>query len=200
MDFNPTLRLFFLFFILLLLGNSSGFAQNGDINLLKAINPDQSTAMVPVFRTVSETTTPLSFGVPIGIIATGLIKKDKILTQKGLEIGAGVVLNTAITQTMKIVIKRERPYVTYSGSVYKYMDVSTHSFPSGHTSSIFALATGMAYTFPKWYVIVPAYSIAGITAYSRMYLGVHYPSDVLSGAAIGIASGVITHYVKVKFF
>ncbi|MGB8358080.1 MAG: phosphatase PAP2 family protein, partial [Bacteroidales bacterium] len=52
--------------------------------------------------------------------------------------------------------------------------------------------------YPKWYVIVPSYAYAGTVAYSRMHLGVHYPSDVLAGALIGSGCAVLSHYVNKK--
>ncbi|MFY7909200.1 MAG: phosphatase PAP2 family protein, partial [Emticicia sp.] len=49
-------------------------------------------------------------------------------------------------------------------------------------------ATSLSLTFRKWYVVIPAYTWASAAAYSRLHLGVHYPSDVLAGAAIGAGS------------
>jgi undecaprenyl-diphosphatase len=62
------------------------------------------------------------------------------------------------------------------------------SFPSGHTSVAFSTATSLYLAYPKWYVAVPAFTYAASVGYSRMYLGVHYPSDVLAGAVIGAGS------------
>ena len=67
------------------------------------------------------------------------------------------------------------------------------SFPSGHTSSAFALATSLSIVYPKWYVIVPSYLWASSVGYSRMHLGVHYPSDVLAGALVGTGSAFLSH-------
>jgi len=62
----------------------------------------------------------------------------------------------------------------------------------------FATATSLSLEYPKWYVIVPAYTWAGTVGYSRMHLGVHYPSDVLIGALVGAGSAFITHKVNQK--
>jgi undecaprenyl-diphosphatase len=70
------------------------------------------------------------------------------------------------------------------------------SFPSGHTSSAFNTATFICLTYPKWYVIAPAALWATSVAYSRMYLGVHYPSDVLAGAVLGAGTAYLTYYLN----
>jgi undecaprenyl-diphosphatase len=54
--------------------------------------------------------------------------------------------------------------------------------------------------FKKWYVIVPAYAWATSVGYSRMYLGEHYPTDVLVGAAIGTGSAYLSKWLYKKMF
>jgi membrane-associated phospholipid phosphatase len=58
----------------------------------------------------------------------------------------------------------------------------------------FAAATTISLQYPKWYVIAPAFIYASGVGYSRMYLGVHYPTDVLAGAVLGAGSSFVTHY------
>jgi undecaprenyl-diphosphatase len=82
--------------------------------------------------------------------------------------------------------------------IYKKAEAGSLSFPSGHTSSAFQWATGCALACPKWYVVVPAYAYACGIGYSRMYLGVHYPSDVLAGALVGGGSAVLSQFLTQK--
>lgn len=68
------------------------------------------------------------------------------------------------------------------------------SFPSGHASSAFAAATALTVS-KKAYYIVPGYILAALIAFSRIYVHVHYPTDVLFGALFGIVYGVIAIFV-----
>ncbi|GAA2627757.1 MULTISPECIES: bifunctional phosphatase PAP2/diacylglycerol kinase family protein [Streptomyces] len=67
----------------------------------------------------------------------------------------------------------------------------TTSFPSGHSASAFAFATGVALAAPGWGAVLAP--VAASVAFSRVYTGVHYPSDVLVGASLGVAAGFVVH-------
>jgi membrane-associated phospholipid phosphatase len=87
----------------------------------------------------------------------------------------------------KLVVRRRRPFQPSPPTLIR-MPRST-SFPSGHAAAAFAFATGAGAEVPVLIlVLVP---LAGVVAYSRVHAGVHYPSDVAAGAAIGIGSGVL---------
>ena len=66
---------------------------------------------------------------------------------------------------------------------------SSFSFPSGHSASAFAFATGVAREWPA--AGVPVAATAGIVAYSRVHAGVHYPSDVVVGAGLGVGAAML---------
>lgn len=134
-------------------------------------------------------------GLPIGLLATGLIRKDKIMTMNSFEMMTTTIVGSLLTTSTKLLFERDRPFVTYPNDIFKHGKAGSHSFPSGHTSMAFATATSISLLYPKWYVIAPSFLWASSIGYSRMYLGVHYPSDVLAGALIGAGSAIGTHYL-----
>jgi undecaprenyl-diphosphatase len=71
------------------------------------------------------------------------------------------------------------------------------SFPSGHATTSFCLATVIAMRYPK--LRYPIFILAIIVALSRPYVGVHYPSDILIGAVLGIFIGYIVTETAVKY-
>ena len=176
---------------------SGGFvnAQNLDIEILRKININRNVQFDPTFKFISTTVTPISIGAPLVIYGVGLIKQDSSLKKKGLFIGQSVLISSFITVALKRTIKRERPFITYP-DIENLTEAGSYSFPSGHTSNAFATATSLSMAFPKWYVIVPTFIWAGSVGYSRMHLGVHYPSDVLAGAIVGSGSAYLSFKIN----
>jgi undecaprenyl-diphosphatase len=87
----------------------------------------------------------------------------------------------------KLLVRRRRPF-GHSRPALIRIPRST-SFPSGHSATAFAFATGAGAELPLLApVLIP---LAGAVAYSRVHTGVHYPSDVMAGAAIGVGSGAL---------
>lgn len=173
-------------------------AQNWDINVVKNINPDNPHSFI--MRGVTQSVYPVSLASPIALLATGYIEKNKNLQVKGWEAVGSLAINTIITQGLKYSFNRQRPYEKYAGVIFPYKIETDASFPSGHTSTAFATATTLSLEFKKWYVVVPAYAWAAGVGYSRLYLGEHYATDVISGAVVGAGSAVLSHWLTKKFF
>ena len=173
-------------------------AQNWEVNLLNNINPQQPSSSF--WQKTSSSTYVVSVGVPATQLIVGFIKKDKKLQRQGWETVGGMAINTLVTQGLKYTINRERPYDKYPLLIHPYQIENDKSFPSGHTSTAFSVATSLSIQYKKWYVVLPAYAWASSVGYSRLYLGEHYPTDVLAGAAIGAGSAWLSHYLNKKYF
>jgi len=184
---SPAYILIF-FCALAFIGNS----QPREVKLLSKIYADSSAGVNATAEGLSVSVIPVSFAAPATILLTGILKKDSALIEKGIKASVAYALNAVATTGLKYYADRRRPFAKYPALFREKSEVGPYSFPSGHTSFAFTAATSLTLSFPKWYVAVPAYAWAGSVAWSRMNLGVHYPTDVLMGAIVGTASAFLT--------
>lgn len=111
---------------------------------------------------------------------------------------AALLLTTVIGEgILKHLIQRPRPFVQYPTIGLLIPSPTSFSFPSGHTGSSFAAAWVIARNLKK--LAVPAYLLAAAIAFSRLYLMVHYPTDVLAGILVGTASAVCAEILFKKY-
>ncbi len=178
-------------FIFTLIASFSSFAQNADINLLRTFNAREMPMWDKTMKGVSFSVYPAMPLTAGGVWLSGYVNKDKEMMRNGYKSAISIGFAEGLSYGLKLAVNRERPFVTYP-DITKRDVVGPYSFPSGHTTGAFACATALTLSTKQWQVAVPAYAYAGFVGYSRMRLGVHYPTDVLGGALIGIASGLLT--------
>lgn len=114
------------------------------------------------------------------VLFAALFKKEKKLY---VPMFFAFLINIIFITILKDVIGRPRPYEVLEG-INTLDTENTGSFPSGHSSNIFLGATLLADIYKKF--VVPLYVLALIVAFSRIYVGMHYPTDVLAGAVEGL--------------
>lgn len=182
-------KIFTLFFTLAFI---SVQAQNLDTRILRDINLPFHPGPDKAWRFITNASIPIDFAVPVSILIVGLSRHDQALEVKAIETASSLFIAAGSGFFLKEIIRRQRPFLTYPSLIYKKQNESGYSFPSNHASMAFSTATSLSLAFPKWYVIAPAFAFATATGYSRLYLGVHYPSDVLAGALIGAGSSFLT--------
>ena len=168
-------------------------AQNWDINTVKKVN---NWDMHDLSRGLSHSGLILPVGVPTAMGVYALIKKDQPLLKEAIYIGTSVIEALGITMAMKYTFDRQRPYEKYPDLIHPVSTEPDPSFPSGHTAAAFSLATSLSITYPKWYVIAPSAVWACGVGLSRINQGVHYPSDVMTGAVIGVGCAFVNVYVN----
>jgi undecaprenyl-diphosphatase len=101
-----------------------------------------------------------------------------------------------IYKWLKHTLLRERPFIRHPGITLAMPPLDRYSFPSGHTLHAVAFTWQAVAFFPELaWVLIP---IAGLIAASRVVLGLHYPSDVLAGGAIG--AGLATSAIFIQNF
>lgn len=131
--------------------------------------------------------------VPIAVILLFLLfkKTRKVGLTAGISLGLEAIL---INLTIKKLVGRTRPYVVNEAIEYITKRPSDNSFPSGHTGCVFAVASVLFFMMPKK-VGIPAMVIASLVGISRLYVGVHYPTDIIGGFLVGMFTGFVAKYV-----
>lgn len=123
-----------------------------------------------------------TFAVMMSCVALYLLgcKREAFL------IFASIVIGTILTLPIKVLVPRPRPYVTLPMAMPLEMEAGS-SFPSGHSERMFTLAVVLSRK--KSMLTFPLYSLALLIAFSRVYIGVHYPLDVAFGSLLGWVTG-----------
>jgi membrane-associated phospholipid phosphatase len=140
-----------------------------------------------IARTVARFGGEYSWGVLGAFFLSGKLLKDdkaKAVAEDGL--ASCAIASGVITPILKLTVGRRRPSETEGTFAFGGQGVS---FPSGHATQAFAIASVVASHYPSPWVKVAAYGLAGVVGLARIEQGVHYGSDVLAGALIGIVVG-----------
>jgi undecaprenyl-diphosphatase len=142
--------------------------------LTKFFTPITSTGnwgMLPIF-------------VAIVLLMSVAYRKTGIMCAIGL-----ITQSLTVNLLIKPLVNRARPYEVIDGLTSVIGPMSDKSFPSGHSCAAFLIAVILYNNVPKKYGIF-SLVIACLIAISRIYMGVHYPTDVICGALIGIIIGI----------
>ena len=108
----------------------------------------------------------------------------------------GMLLGLIVTNlTVKPLAARLRPWVVMEHFEVLVPSGDLNSFPSGHTCAAFAFAAALCAVLPQRWAKAAALLAAALMGFSRLYVGVHFPMDVLAGAAIGIVCGVLGAWI-----
>ncbi|RUT32606.1 phosphatase PAP2 family protein [Arsenicitalea aurantiaca] len=135
----------------------------------------------------------LAMGVVSGLLALVIPKRTPKLalwqmTQVFGFMFIGVGLPGLVSAIMKRLIGRARPELLETAGPFQFQtsifDYAYQSFPSGHATTIFALAMVIAFLSPRWLPWVMGFAF--MVGISRIYVGAHYPSDVVGGLIVGI--------------
>lgn len=97
--------------------------------------------------------------------------------------------------TIKPLVSRPRPWLVIENFVNLVPEHDPNSFPSGHTNAAFAFALAVCMSAPRRWMKVTAVCMAVVMGLSRLYVGVHFPSDVMMGAVIGSLCGLAGAWV-----
>ena len=108
----------------------------------------------------------------------------------GLKLGISQLVVAGSVQLIKVIVSRNRPYITLA-NIIPLKTARDYSFPSGHTAVAFSAALTINSSVPLVISII-SFVLTVLIGYSRIYIGVHYPSDVIVGGLIGyVIAGIL---------
>lgn len=115
----------------------------------------------------------------------------------GIEAIVALTISQAIVQILKRGFGRERPYKMVENINTFRIELKDYSFPSGHTTASFCMAATLSLNMPKLSIVL--YILASIIGISRIYLAVHYPTDVVVGIILGVSSSMLVHFFLLDY-
>jgi undecaprenyl-diphosphatase len=137
----------------------------------------------------------LLYIIGIAFVVILFIKKTRLMA---ISIAVTTFLaRIVIAEPLKRIVHLARPYISLDNVKKLISENGDHlSFPSGHATIVFAIAVAIYFFNKKWGII--AFVIAILVGISRIFVGVHWPIDILGGAVIGIFSGMIVNKFIIK--
>jgi membrane-associated phospholipid phosphatase len=129
-----------------------------------------------------------------GILVTGLIAHDEHATETGIRSAEATADSVILYTALKAILARQRPYTAAGDGKFFSGNWTSGSFPSGHSTLAWTLATVVAHEYPNWPVRLLMYGAATAVSTTRVTGGVHFPSDVFSGAVIGFGVGTFVSH------
>jgi undecaprenyl-diphosphatase len=178
-----------LFFSLIATAVIYMYPRTWELDLIANLQATSTGFSVLFFQTITDYVDVISVGIPVVLLITGLIRQNKSLREKALLILFSVALAGALSNSLKRVVKEPRPYEVDT-RIAQRSGGGGYGFPSGHAADAVAAATAFSLLWPELFIITPFYCWALIIMFSRIYLGVHDPGDVLAGMFLGILSAL----------
>lgn len=172
---------------------------NFNIDLFYLINIGMQNpifdAVMPVFTNVGSFLSILVLCVLV-IIVCRYFKKQEYLEIAKLCLYS-LILSAVIAGCLKLAFQSPRPFTVLANVRQLAVPTEPNSFPSGHTSSTFAVVSVLVWKLRQNRILVVLLALfAFLIGFSRIYTGLHYPLDVLTGAAVGIVSAAVVLAVK----
>lgn len=171
-----------------------------ELSILNSLQNLRSDLLDGIFTFITHLGDAGIIWIVIAVICLFFKKTRKTGICMGMALVMGLVFGNLI---LKNVIARERPY-TYelanmtADKVKELISLPhDYAFPSGHTQASFAAATSI-FMYNKKYGTA-TYVLAALIAFSRMYLYVHFPTDILGGIALGIIYAIVSFYFIKRF-
>jgi undecaprenyl-diphosphatase len=133
----------------------------------------------------------------LAFLLAGRLRETVAVRRAVVAAGLSAGLGLAVGQVIARLVDRPRPFVAHPGSVHLFAaHAADAGFPSDHATASFAIAVALLLRFRA--VGLAALAAAAVLSLTRVAMGVHYPSDVLAGAALGAACALVLHLPAVR--
>lgn len=165
---------------------------NLDASLLLWIQENLREAwLTPFFKQITKLGNAGWFWILITVVLLLIPKQRRTGGMCAASLLGSLIVNNLF---LKNAVARTRPYEVVEGLTRLIEKQADYSFPSGHTAASFAAAVILYLELPKK-IGIPALILAVVISFSRLYLGVHYPTDVLAGAVSGTLIAFVVHWI-----
>lgn len=162
-----------------------------DIKILSVINHNRLRPLDKVFIFITDTAYIVAILIPTIILVTAWITKRHYLKRIAYQVYCSLFASSIVTTILKYLIHRDRPFINHH-FIEKLSTGGSPSFPSGHTADAFTVGcTIIILADNRMGYIIPVWLWALAVAYSRLALGVHYPSDVVGSIFIGVTCAAL---------
>lgn len=165
---------------------------NLDTSLLEWINHNRWHIADPFLLLVTNTTAYVAILIALTVLVVGFVRKWDEVKWKGYQLVSAYIANAIVVSAMKHLVNRERPFV-HNPLIEKLTSGGSPSFPSGHTADAFVIAMSVALIGTRRWIVAAVWIWACLVGYTRMALGVHYPSDVIGSLLIGSVNAYWVH-------
>ena len=171
------------------------FPRAWELDLIANLQKASTSLSVHFFQFITDYVDVISVGIPVVLLIIGLARQNKSLREKALLILFSVALAGVLSNSLKRVVREPRPYEVDT-RIAQWSGGGGYGFPSGHAADAVAAATAFSLMWPELAIIVAVCSWAGIIMFSRIYLGVHDPGDVMAGMFLGILSSLVVIRIR----
>lgn len=179
------------------------FIEKIDISIFREINKNRNSFLDNTVPVIDRTLLPTAVVTPPLMFFLARSSNSNYDENSAVLLGLSEATSFVATMGLKLAFQRERPFVCLNDV---YCDEAStlgdpHSFPSGHTAMSFSMATSLTLRYPDNPLLIAGmFTYASTIAFGRMYLGTHFPSDVLTGMLIGSGSAVLMYSLRKEIF
>ncbi|KEI00712.1 phosphatase PAP2 family protein [Clostridium botulinum] len=161
-----------------------------DASILKLINNSMNCKILDFIMTPITYLGSLTFCIVFCLIT--IFNSNRHIHLLGITAATTLIISSFIGFIIKNSVNRLRPFIHIKNLNIKKIGIDKYSFPSGHTTAAFSISTIISLSYPHTAII--STGIASCVGLSRLYLGVHYPTDVLCGVFLGSITSFIVFY------